>query len=248
MIITQTISKHQEKTQYVCQTVHDDSDNERQHRRTFSSAFVHSAKVTCRHNGNSCQQSDAKAGDRSHGTARNSGRLMLAFPIQRGSSRTLRLQPEHAPGDLHCMDGSARARTAIKPAINSNEIVAAIAFAVGLSFHDRRPWLVALISSPLRSAGGLVLCAGADRSYRTAASDSKWLTAAPSGHGFARTFKYRRRSRRTYSRNRRMAQEFKLFHRFRSSNHIDWQATLNNNRHSGARVTRGARHERARNP
>ena len=42
-------------------------------------------------------------------------------------------------GELHCIDRSAKASTAIKPAINSNEIVAAIAFAVGLSFHDRRP-------------------------------------------------------------------------------------------------------------
>jgi hypothetical protein len=42
----------------------------------------------------------------------------------------LRLQPE--------LDEAA-ASTAIRPAINSNEIVAAIAFALGLSFHDRRP-------------------------------------------------------------------------------------------------------------
>jgi len=41
-------------------------------------------------------------------------------------------------GELHCIDRSAKASTAIKPAINSNEIVAAIAFAVRLSFHDRR--------------------------------------------------------------------------------------------------------------
>src|ERR1700676_3793983 len=32
--------------------------------------------------------------------------------------------------------------------------------------------------------------AGADRSYRTAAPDSGWLTAAPSGRGFVRTFKF----------------------------------------------------------
>ena len=47
--------------------------------------------------------------------------------------------PDHALGELHCTDRSAKASTAIKPAINSNEIVATIAFAVGLSFHDRRP-------------------------------------------------------------------------------------------------------------
>jgi predicted DNA-binding protein with PD1-like motif len=37
------------------------------------------------------------------------------------------------------IEQKARTSTAIKAAINSNEIVAAIAFAVGLSFHDRRP-------------------------------------------------------------------------------------------------------------
>src|SRR5258707_1645787 len=41
--------------------------------------------------------------------------------------------------------------------------------------------------------------AGADRSYRTAAPDSEWLTAAPV---FVRTFKYQRRSRRAYSEHR----------------------------------------------
>ena len=44
--------------------------------------------------------------------------------------------------------------------------------------------------------------AGADRSYRTAAPDSEWLTAAPSGRVFVRTFKYQRRSRRAYSEHR----------------------------------------------
>src|SRR3981081_3035678 len=34
---------------------------------------------------------------------------------------------------------------------------------------------------------------------RTAAPDSEWLTAAPSGRVFVRTFKYQRRSRRAYS-------------------------------------------------
>jgi hypothetical protein len=33
----------------------------------------------------------------------------------------------------------ARTSTAIKAAINSDETIAAIYFAVGLSFHDRRP-------------------------------------------------------------------------------------------------------------
>ena len=54
-------------------------------------------------------------------------------------SRDVGGNAEHALGELHCIDRSAKARTAIKPAINSNEIVAAIAFALGLSFHDRRP-------------------------------------------------------------------------------------------------------------
>jgi hypothetical protein len=40
--------------------------------------------------------------------------------------------------ELYLIDRSAKARTAIKAAINSDETVAAIAFAVGLSFHDRR--------------------------------------------------------------------------------------------------------------
>ena len=49
-------------------------------------------------------------------------------------SRDVGGNAEHALGELHCIDRSAKASTAI----NSNEIVAAIAFAVGLSFHDRR--------------------------------------------------------------------------------------------------------------
>src|SRR5882724_1225038 len=53
-----------------------------------------------------------------------------------------------------------------------------------------------------RSTSGPVLWGGADRSYRTAAPDSEWLTAAPSGRAFARTFKYQRRSRRAYSEHR----------------------------------------------
>jgi hypothetical protein len=48
-------------------------------------------------------------------------------------------KPEHALGELHCIDRSAKASTAIKPAINSDETVAAIVFALGFSFHDRRP-------------------------------------------------------------------------------------------------------------
>src|SRR5260370_12001340 len=44
--------------------------------------------------------------------------------------------------------------------------------------------------------------AGADWSRRRGAPDSEWLTAAPSGRGFARTFKYQRRSRRAYSEHR----------------------------------------------
>src|SRR5258707_8876790 len=51
-------------------------------------------------------------------------------------------------------------------------------------------------SSPLSGV------AGADRSYRTAAPDSEWLTAAPSGRVSVRTFKYQRRSRRAYSEHR----------------------------------------------
>src|ERR1700686_5219520 len=43
---------------------------------------------------------------------------------------------------------------------------------------------------------------GADRSYRTAAPASEWLTAAPSGRMFVRTFRYQRRSRRAYSEHR----------------------------------------------
>jgi hypothetical protein len=42
-------------------------------------------------------------------------------------------------------------------------------------------------------------CVHRNRSYRTAAPDSEWLTAAPSGRVFVRTFKYQRRSRRAYS-------------------------------------------------
>src|ERR1700682_6505801 len=55
-----------------------------------------------------------------------------------------------------------------------------------------------------RSAPGLVARwrAGADRSYRTAVPDFEWLTAAPSGRGYVRTFKYQRRSRRAYSKHR----------------------------------------------
>ena len=54
-------------------------------------------------------------------------------------SRDVGGNAEHALGELHCIDRSAKARTAIKPAINSDETIAAIVFAVGLSFQDRRP-------------------------------------------------------------------------------------------------------------
>jgi len=37
------------------------------------------------------------------------------------------------------IEQKARTSTAIKAAINSDETVAAIVFALGLSFHDRRP-------------------------------------------------------------------------------------------------------------
>jgi hypothetical protein len=52
-------------------------------------------------------------------------------------------RPTHLPIDVkrevYCVNRKARASIAIKPAINNNEIVAAILFALGLSFHDRRP-------------------------------------------------------------------------------------------------------------
>jgi hypothetical protein len=41
--------------------------------------------------------------------------------------------------EVYCVNRMATASIAIKPAINNNEIVAAILFALGLSFHDRRP-------------------------------------------------------------------------------------------------------------
>jgi hypothetical protein len=52
-------------------------------------------------------------------------------------------RPTHLPIDVkrevYCINRKATASIAIKPAINNNEIVAAILFALGLSFHDRRP-------------------------------------------------------------------------------------------------------------
>jgi hypothetical protein len=52
-------------------------------------------------------------------------------------------RPAHLPIDVkrevYCVNRMAAASIAIKPAINNNEIVAAILFALGLSFHDRRP-------------------------------------------------------------------------------------------------------------
>jgi hypothetical protein len=41
--------------------------------------------------------------------------------------------------EVYCVNRKATASIAIKPAINNNEIVAAILFALGLSFDDRRP-------------------------------------------------------------------------------------------------------------
>jgi hypothetical protein len=41
--------------------------------------------------------------------------------------------------EVYCVNRKATASIAIKPAINNSEIVAAILFALGLSFHDRRP-------------------------------------------------------------------------------------------------------------
>jgi hypothetical protein len=41
--------------------------------------------------------------------------------------------------EVYRVNRKATASIAIKPAINNNEIVAAILFALGLSFHDRRP-------------------------------------------------------------------------------------------------------------
>jgi hypothetical protein len=41
--------------------------------------------------------------------------------------------------EVYCVNRKATASIAIKPAINNNEIVAAILFALGLSFQDRRP-------------------------------------------------------------------------------------------------------------
>jgi hypothetical protein len=52
-------------------------------------------------------------------------------------------RPAHLPinvkREVYCVNRKATASIAIKPAINNNEIVAAILFALGLSFHDRRP-------------------------------------------------------------------------------------------------------------
>jgi hypothetical protein len=49
--------------------------------------------------------------------------------------------PTRSPADrcVYCANRKATASIAIKPAINNNEVVAAILFALGLSFHDRRP-------------------------------------------------------------------------------------------------------------
>jgi hypothetical protein len=49
--------------------------------------------------------------------------------------------------EVYCANRKTTASIAIKPAINNNEIVAAILFTLRLSFHDPRPWLVAVISS-----------------------------------------------------------------------------------------------------
>jgi hypothetical protein len=47
--------------------------------------------------------------------------------------------PSTRYGSFTALDRSAKASTAIKPVINSDETVAAIVFALELSFHDRRP-------------------------------------------------------------------------------------------------------------
>ena len=54
-------------------------------------------------------------------------------------SRDVGGNAEHALDELHCIDRSAKASTAIKPVINSDETVDAIVFALELSFRDRRP-------------------------------------------------------------------------------------------------------------
>jgi hypothetical protein len=41
-------------------------------------------------------------------------------------------------GGVHRKDRNSKASIAIKPAINNNEVVAAIIFALGLSFQERR--------------------------------------------------------------------------------------------------------------
>jgi hypothetical protein len=52
---------------------------------------------------------------------------------------------------VHSMDRNAKTSITINPTLNNDAIVPAIVFALGLSFHDRRPrrcWLVTFISSP----------------------------------------------------------------------------------------------------
>jgi hypothetical protein len=47
--------------------------------------------------------------------------------------------PSDVKREAYCANRKATASIAIKLAINNNEIVAAILFALGLSFQDRRP-------------------------------------------------------------------------------------------------------------
>jgi hypothetical protein len=78
--------------------------------------------------------------------------------------------PTHLPIDVrrevYCVSRKATASIAIKRAINNNEIVAAILFALGLSFHDRR-WRSFLHSQPELDqaadgfgAAGLIILSG----------------------------------------------------------------------------------------
>jgi hypothetical protein len=51
LIIAQAIPEHHENTYHVGQTQHDDSDNERQHRRDFFLFLRARRKIACRHDG-----------------------------------------------------------------------------------------------------------------------------------------------------------------------------------------------------
>jgi hypothetical protein len=60
------------------------------------------------------------------------------FAILIADARAAHL-PIDVKREVYCVNRKATASIAIKPAINNNEIVAAILFALGLSFQDRRP-------------------------------------------------------------------------------------------------------------